>query len=54
MNPSFNALTNRDQITRRIANGEQYLDINLDDFQAYDPIHQDMFQQSPGLYYQVV
>ena len=44
----------RDQITKRIANGETYLDIDLDDFQAYDPMHQDMFQQSPGLYLQVV
>ena len=51
---SLEALTSRDQITRRIANGEQYLDINLDDFQAYDPIHQDMFQQAPGLYFQAV
>ena len=35
---------------KRVANGEHYLEINLDDYQMYDPIHQDMFQQMPGQY----
>ena len=44
----------RDQIAKRIANGERTLDINLDDFQAFDPMHQDMFQQMPGVYLSIV
>lgn len=44
----------RDQIVRNIANGENYLNINLDDFQMYDSAHQYIFQQSPGLYLQAV
>lgn len=41
---------NRDQVFKKVANGEHYLEINLDDYQVYDPIHQDMFQQMPGQY----
>ena len=44
----------RDQVSKRVANGEHYLEINLDDYQVYDPIHQDMFQQMPGLYLSAV
>ena len=44
----------RDQIVRNIVNGENYLNINLDDFQVYDSAHQYIFQQSPGLYLQAV
>ena len=44
----------RDQINSRIPNGVNYININLDDYQVYDPYHQDMFQQTPGVYLPVV
>ena len=47
---AFGFVKNRDQVFKRVANGEHYLEINLDDYQVYDPIHQDMFQQMPGQY----
>lgn len=47
-------VTCRDQINSRIPNGVNYININLDDYQVYDPYHQDMFQQTPGVYLPVV
>lgn len=47
-------MTNRDQVFKRVANGDHFLEINLDDYQVYDPIHQDMFQQTPGQFLTVV
>ena len=44
----------RDQIAKRIANGDKTLEVNLDDYQAFDPMHQDMFQQMPGVYLSIV